>query len=380
MTYTIVGRTAVLAAAVTVALIPGSAGAEEVTADQLYVTNGALDDETAIPVVARFPIDSTGRVTTPATVRTGRDARGIVFTGNFAYVSSLDEGIKRYAVAANGALTPLPGDQDTPEPFGIAVSPDGRTIFVANFELAGGNGGVTAFRVNSDGSLTELSTTDTGAAHAKGIAVTPDGRYVFVSHGAPIDPGPGVVLGFPVNSDGTVGSEAVSRGDVGPTGHRVVVTPDGRFVYVTSQNDEAGPDKPDVFGFRIGDGGALTPVGSTNAGRWVEGVAISPDGKQLYTTALGEVGGEPYPVRDGEVRGFTIGADGSLIQIARALHGFDPVDLAFGRDGKRLYVADFAVSKVSVFTVDSSGALRPIQSVDSGGKNPGFQSVSVRNG
>jgi DNA-binding beta-propeller fold protein YncE len=50
--------------------------------------------------------------------------------------------IDRYQVAANGALTHL-GVTVSPEPFGIAISPDGRTIYVTNFDVGGGHGAVS---------------------------------------------------------------------------------------------------------------------------------------------------------------------------------------------------------------------------------------------
>ena len=49
----------------------------------------------------------------------------------------------------------------------------------------------------------------------------------------------------------------MAKAQIGASGHRAAITPDGRFLYVTMQ--EAG-DAGDVLGYRIGASGELTPV------------------------------------------------------------------------------------------------------------------------
>ena len=385
---TAIAAIGLLAMALVVTPGPIAAAGSLASADQLYVTNGALDEPAAAPNVGRFTIDAAGRVAPAGTALASRDARGIVFTPKpdaagrrFAYVSSLgaglDEfgGIDRYQVAANGALT-YRDTTPTSQPFGIAISPNGRTIYVANFDFEAETGSISAFHVGAAGALTPLGEPKpSGTAHPKGIAVTPDGRFLYVGSGTPLDPAPAMLTGFRIGTDGSV-QNAVSQANIGATGHRVVITPDGRFVYATSQDQR---DAPDVFGFQIDSYGGLTPVPGkpSDAGRWVEGAAVSPDGRRLYVTALHEVG---EPQADGQIRAFAIGADGRLTEIAHIDSGRDPVDLAFGLSGQRLYVSDFADSNVTVFSLDQSGSLTPIQTLGSQGSNPGFQSVAVQAG
>ncbi|MEJ3749360.1 beta-propeller fold lactonase family protein [Actinomycetes bacterium KLBMP 9797] len=361
---------------------PERAGAAVAAGDQVYVTNSALRADAKLATVARFAVSLTGTVQPAGTVKTGHGARGIVFTPGdvvgqqFAYVpSQLVDQIGRYRVAANGALTLL-GATGTPQPFGIATSPDARTVYVSHLTVGTGEGGLSAFRVATDGDLVPLNAVTTGHVNAKGVAVTPDGRFVYVAHGVPNGTAPSRLVGFAVAADGSIGAQVVAV-DIGASGHRVVITPDGRFLYVTNQ--EAGATG-DIYGFKIGPAGGLIPVSPKpfEAGVWTEGAALSRDGKRLYTTALGVVGPVSAPVADGEVRGFAVNIDGTLTGIESLALGFDPVDLAVGPDGKALYVADFSGSSLTVLTIDATGGLKPVQTVSSEGANPGFQGVAVR--
>jgi DNA-binding beta-propeller fold protein YncE len=363
--------------------LPGYAAPALAEGDQLYVTNSALRAAPTAANVARFELDATGLTKPAGTVPAGQAARGIVFTPapdatgqRYAYVSSqAGNEIDRYRVSVDGALTSI-GMTPTRQPFGIAISPDGHTVYVTNFDENDGNGSVSAFHVESTGALILVNIIDSGAANPKGVAVTPDGRFLYVSHGTPNAATPSVLMGFAIGADGSLRGP-VSKATIGSSGHRAVITPDGRFIYVTNQ--ESG-DVGDIFGFRIGPSGELTPVSTKpfEAGTWVEGAALSPDGRRLYVTALGVVGPAPAPVADGQVRGFTIAADGRLTEIERIAFGSDPVDLAFGLDGQNLYVADFSENTLTVFSVDPAGGLARRQTVSSQGPNPGFQGVVVQ--
>lgn len=81
--------------------------------------------------------------------------------GRFIYVSNAGSStISGFAIAASGALTPVPGTVVGTNPAGsgnldIAVSADGQFLYTLN--SAGGTLG--AFDINADGSLTNLGTT-----------------------------------------------------------------------------------------------------------------------------------------------------------------------------------------------------------------------------
>ena len=87
-------------------------------------------------------------------------ARGLVFTPDlrFAYLSCIfDDQIEMYSVSADGVLTRI-GQVDFAQPFGIAISPNGRTLYIGSV-----NSTLAAFRVESNGLLTALNSVDSGA-------------------------------------------------------------------------------------------------------------------------------------------------------------------------------------------------------------------------
>jgi 6-phosphogluconolactonase len=82
----------------------------------------------------------------------------------------------------------------------------------------------------------------------------------------------------------------------------IVVSPDGRFAYAS----KGGADE--MVGYSVGADGALTPLRSpidagTGGGLW--GVAVSPDGRNVYATTA-------FSALPGHVLQYAVGADGSL--------------------------------------------------------------------
>ncbi|MQA83161.1 MAG: beta-propeller fold lactonase family protein [Streptosporangiales bacterium] len=328
----------------------------------VYVTNSGT------PNVTHFAINNTGTLTRVSSVEAGGGARGMAFTPDlrFAYVSGTTaDRVDMYRIGPNGVLTRF-GAIETPSPVGIEVALNGRMAYVGN----GGNRTISIFTIRPDGALTLREVVDSGAAVPKGIAVTPDGHFLYVSHGRPSDTGPSVITGFAIEPDGTPGRR-VAKADIGISGAETVITPNGRFVYVVHQVSN------DVYGFRVGRDGSLTPVPNSPvaAGDGPEGAAISPDGRRLYVTAVGVEDRDPSP--PGQVLGFTIGRDGRLTETVDRVDMASPIGIGFAPNGRRMYVSDYTDSIVNTFTVAPDGNLTLVQTLGSGGRQPAFQSLSV---
>jgi len=176
----------------------------------------------------------------------------------------------------------------------VAISPDGRSVYVTNL-----NGrSVSQYSADPDtGALTpKTPATVSTPPLPSGLAVSPDGRSLFV----------GALSGHVAQFDIDRRSGALSPkrpatvrvGVGGLGGAGVAITPDGRFLY--TPNSVANT----IAQFAIGAGGRLSALrpGFARAGAGPQGVAMAPDGRTLYASAAG----------DGTVWAWRIGATGRL--------------------------------------------------------------------
>jgi 6-phosphogluconolactonase len=366
----------VTSAAATAAPADGSATAGTATGDahSVYVTNSDnVPSDPGDANITRFTIRPDGRLTAAETVPASQGTRGIVFTPDrrHAYVVSMSSNeVSAYQIGPGGELGRRLGSVPSPGPFGITMAPDGDTVYVG--ELGGGQ--VAAFAVQPDGRLARQDTEVPAVPVPKDVAVTPDGRFLYVSHGDFSDEAPDAVSGFELEADGDLG-RPLPPVPAGASGAEITVTPDGRFVYATHQISN------EIVGYRIGRDGQLTEVARVvSPSERVEGAAVSPDGRLLYAGAFGfqptTPDFPPDPTRPSALLAFRIGSGGELTPAA-TVPTPDPIGLAFGPDGRRLYVSSYSASEIATFAVQPTGGLTPLQTLPSGGPRPAFQSVSV---
>jgi len=127
--------------------------------------------------------------------------------------------------------------------FGVAVSPDGRSVYVASGRF-GGDNAVSAFRLTSDGRLAFLQEFLNGQGDLQNfeggnqLAVSPDGLnvYAVATLSGTIasfrrDPATGKLNYLETVADG-------GEGD-GPGAAGIAISPDGQFVYVATENKKA---------------------------------------------------------------------------------------------------------------------------------------------
>jgi YVTN family beta-propeller protein len=144
-------------------------------------------------------------------------------------------------------------------PFGIAVSPDGQTLYASDI------GSAQIFVVDTDiGNVTgQISVLPS----PRSIAVSPDGATLYVS-------------GF----EGSIGVVDVGAGREverisTPSGvFRVAFSPDGSTVYATDQ-DGSNLLVIDALQRRLTRTVKVLPTGSNT-----RGIALSPDGDRIYVT------------------------------------------------------------------------------------------------
>jgi DNA-binding beta-propeller fold protein YncE len=248
----------------------------------------------------------------------------------------------QFDIGAGDLLTPKTPPSTTAGlgPVGVAISPDARSVYVANSRSAT----VSQFDVGAGGRLSAKSP-DSVAGPAGGgpyqVAVSPDGRGVYVINGAGNS-----VSQFDVGAGGRLASKTPATVPVaGPDD--LVVSPDGTSVYVTNLNGDT------VSQFDVAPNGTLSPkpVAQVAADQGPAGLAIAPDGKSVYV-ANG---------RAGTVSQFDVGPGGALapkVPAAVAV-GASPVAVAVSPDGRSAYVSTSSTGGIYQFDISDRGLLRP---------------------
>ena len=267
----------------------------------------------------------------------------------FVYVTNhLGGSVSQFDVSADGSLAPLlpPTVPAGDSPFGIAVSPDGHSVYVAN-----GSGSISQYDVGVGGALSPKNpaTVPTGNTPF-GLAVSPDGRSVYVTNSGDIS-----VSQYDVGVGGTLTPKSPSTVAAGNHPAGVAVSLDGRSVYVTNFNNMFSPDD-DVFQYDVGAGGALQPKDPpvVKAGFSPVGVAVSPDSRSVYVSELNDVSQ------------YDAGPNGALQPKSPATvpAGKYPSGVAVSPDGGSVYVTNYDVTfpgsnSVSQYDVETGGALQP---------------------
>ena len=163
----------------------------------------------------------------------------------------------------------------------VAFSPDGQFLIVT--EKATND--LDVFKVLSDGSLSEATITKSVGPGAFSAAFAHN-NVAVVSETGPGGPNLSAVSSYVVQSNGTLTPISSSVPTLGSANCWNVVTPDGRFVYVSNAGSGS------ISGFAIGSGGVLTPLPGTvvavnPAGSANIDTTVSSDGKFLYTLNAG---------------------------------------------------------------------------------------------
>jgi DNA-binding beta-propeller fold protein YncE len=271
--------------------------------------------------------------------------------GRSVYVANGNASISQYDVGTGGALSskspatvPAGGS-----PFGVAVSPDGRSVYVTS---GFGGGGISQYDVGAGGALSPKSPASVPTGFwPSGVAVSPDGRSVYVAHFqstfAPDDD----VFQYDVGANGALEPKdpPTVKAGYGPEG--VAVSPDGGSVYVAN-------GLTDVSQYDVGPGGVLQPKDppAVPAGDYPQAVAVSPDGGSVYVTNY-----NPTNPGGNTVSQYDVGAGGALEPKDPAMveAGLGPIGVAVSPDGASVYVANENSDNISQYDVGAGGALQP---------------------
>lgn len=259
-------------------------------AHTLYVSNGRGDTVTPI---------ATATNTAGPPIPVGRAPGWIAVTadGKIAYVTTDDPVVVPIATATGRAGSPIRVGVNRSglidhQLVAIAITPDGKTVYVAKTDHANGDRGtVTPIDTATN---TPGEPIDVGVRPCA-IVITPDGKTAYVVNQSRPQPPPwhsyeaekrglpqpqrdprGTVT--PIDTATNAPGEPI---DVGNRPHAIAITPDGTTAYVTSWQD-----------------GTVTPIATaTNTagqripvGEGASAIAVTPDGETAYVVICGEPG------------------------------------------------------------------------------------------
>ena len=187
----------------------------------------------------------------PAAVAVSPDG-GSVYVANVAATSSdISGSVAQFDVGAGGVLSPKsPATVATgTSPFGVAVSPDGGSVYVTNLPSSVSQYDVGPGGVLSPKSPATVAAGDPGLGPAIGVAVIPTTK---------VSTSPPIAASAAASLSSMSAREVCSRprpglGDGGLAAAQIAVSPDGGSVYVTNLFSD------NVSQYDVGAGGALSP-------------------------------------------------------------------------------------------------------------------------
>jgi 6-phosphogluconolactonase (cycloisomerase 2 family) len=339
----------------------------------VYVTNWESDDIGALRLERNGSLQGPPRVfpvvdgaLNPLVAALGPD-------GKHLYVSDWGSGdISTYEIGRRGTLIPRvkvkPAGPPLTNPSGLAISGDGKHLFLAAFN-GGGHGTISSFTIDRSGRPSPLVTVDAHGDGSAGIALSPDGRTLYVANMTSGD-----VSVFAVGRDGSLRwmrSAASGAGAFFPA-----VTPNGRWLVV------ANATSSDLSVFRVLSRRRLRPTaGPTPAeGDGPRGVVISPDGRHVY---VAHYNGGTGP---GSVAAFLLERDGRLIPAGAAVPtgGNGAEAMVLDPSTRRLLVANFntgGLGSISSLALHRDGGVSLAgEPVSTGGEEPDFGGLTILKG
>jgi DNA-binding beta-propeller fold protein YncE len=245
------------------------------------------------------------------------------------------------SVASTSSLTPKTAMLSTAGyPFGVATTSDGQYAFVA---------------ASSPGSLLVLSTSTFKPTLVRtiplngipaGVALSPNGQYLLVASG-----GGAIVISVAIAESGTGNPILGTLTGTGTSAIQVAFSADGNFVFVTLEyNSEAA-----VFNFaQVLASGFTTSglVGYVPLGLEPVGMALSPDGDDLYVTSeQANDSSEEGTLSVIDVATAETDPAGSVLNTVDA--GCNPVRVIVSADGKDVWVSARASDALLVFSASA---------------------------
>jgi 6-phosphogluconolactonase (cycloisomerase 2 family) len=213
------------------------------------------------PTVTGFRLGERGLepiVGAEQTLSSGADPAQVGFTPDGSTLIVTERGrdsISTIPVDADGRL----GERRTvassgPTPYGFAVTSGGTLIVTEAFRAEKGAAAASSYSVTDAGITPVTMSVGNGRSEICWAVVTNDGRHAFTTNFAD-----GAVSRYSIAADGSLDLEDATAAvtvDGRPGLRDEALTADGRYLYAIDT------DSGTLFGWAIGEGGELSPVGS----------------------------------------------------------------------------------------------------------------------
>lgn len=284
------------------------------------------------------------------------------------YTTKGGTGIEHYAFdAASGGFAFLDA-VPAPSPSYLVFNPDRSRIYAClETSVYGSNGGVAAYTVEADGSLSEIDRADCGGVAPCHLLVHPSGKTIYIANYVS-----GSVTQFTLNPDGRFGDRTVfthsGRSIVpvrqeSPHCHNTVLMPDGKTLIVV----DLGLDG--LMQYPLDEDGRITgdPVRiPTPAGSGPRHIVFSADGRFAYVVC--ELGN----------RVLTYTVQGSAMELVDDLPTIPETvtersacaAIRLTEDERFLYLTNRYTETLARFTVGPDGRLGNRLLTPTGGKTP----------
>ncbi|HEX6227335.1 MAG TPA: lactonase family protein [Chryseolinea sp.] len=254
----------------------------------------------------------------------------------------------------------------------LAISADRKNVYAVS-ESGGGKGSASAYSFNSaTGELKLLNNILSQGDHPCYISVDDKKKFVFIGNYSG-----GNLLSVPLNPDGSFatdvqniqheGSSVVKERQEKAHVHAVVLSPDGRYLFVP----DLGADK--VFQYRIdvSQTKALTPAPqpftAVKGGGGPRHLTFHPNGKYAYLALELEAAVSVFDYQDGKLV-----AKQTISMLSPGFKGkVSAADIHVSPDGKFLYVSNRGeANELAIYSIDKSGKLTSVGHQSVLGKTP----------
>lgn len=301
---------------------------------------------------------------------------------NNAYLGTYGNGIITCTYDTDtGELTETGSFDDVTNPDFLALSPSGDVLY--SVDSGGSEGGVRAFTIGEDGSLTPLGDVQsTGGQGVTHLSVHPSGSHVLSANYSS-----GSVAAHPIEEDGSVGElsgfvQHTGSGpdpdrQEGPHAHQIITDPAGAYVFAV----DLGTDS--VYTYALDpDSGELQPVSEAKSepGAGPRHMVFHPEAPYAYV--LNEldstVTAYAYDPDTGEL---TRGESWSSVPDDADQDANDPAEITISADGRFVYLSNRGHDSVAWFATEDDGAtLTLVDTVSCGGSWPRHISLSPSGG